>query len=111
VLTMTDPVSRLRLDYAPAFLAYLARRDEVGLHSAYELGRAAMANGVRMLDLVQVHHVVLLDVLTTAKSKEELHDLGQAAAAFLVEALATFEMAQRDLSPKSPARKERRGRR
>jgi hypothetical protein len=96
---MTDAVSRLRLDYAPSFLAYLSRRDEAGLRTAYELGRGAMADGVSLLELVNVHHAALLDVLTTAQNPSEMHDLGDAAASFLVEALASFEMTQRRPSP------------
>lgn len=92
---MTDATARLRLDYTPAFLAYLTRRDETGLRAAYELGRRAMANGVSLLDLVQTHHAVFLDVLPTARNTQELDDTARAATAFLVEALASFEMAQR----------------
>jgi Phosphoserine phosphatase RsbU, N-terminal domain len=98
---MTDAISRLHQDYAPAFLVYLARRDETGLRGAYELGRAAMSNGISLLDLVHVHHVVLLNVLSTARDAEELRDIGRAAAAFLVEALATFEMTQRGFAEKT----------
>jgi hypothetical protein len=54
-----------------------------------------------MLDLVQVHHVVVLDVLATARSSEEMQDIGATAAAFLVEALASFEMTQRGFMEKT----------
>jgi hypothetical protein len=104
---VTDALSRLRQDYAPAFLVYLSRRNEKGLRAAYELGRGAMINGISLLDLVQVHHAVLLEVLGAARSAEELQDIGRAAAAFLVEVLASFEMTQRGFiekatKPKAP---------
>jgi hypothetical protein len=88
------PLQNLRRDYAAAFLGYLTRRDEVGLRAAYELGRRAMSNPIGMLDLVQVHHDVLLEILQTADTTQELQDVGRAASAFLGEALASFQMTQ-----------------
>jgi len=99
-----DPSPRLRQDYAVAFLGYLNRRDETGLRAAYELGRRAMANPVGMLDLVQVHHDVLLDLLASVKTADELHDIGRAAAGFLAEALASFQMTQRGYMEQLPDR-------
>jgi hypothetical protein len=90
-----DTNSRLRQNYASAFLGYLTQRDEAALGRAYELGRAAMSHHVSMLDIAQIHHEVFLDVLATVKNTDELRDIGRAAAAFLVEALASFDMTQR----------------
>jgi hypothetical protein len=87
-----DRLHRLHQDYAAAFLGYLARRDEAGLKAAYELGRSAVSDPVGLLNLVHVHHEVLMDVLRTARSPEELQDIGTAAAAFLIDALTSFEM-------------------
>ena len=81
-------------DYRVAFLRYLPRRDEAALHSAYELGRRAVADGVSLLELVRIHHEVLLDVLRDSRP-EDLPDVATAASEFLVEALAVHEMAQR----------------
>jgi Phosphoserine phosphatase RsbU, N-terminal domain len=92
---VTDALVRLRKDYGSAFLGYLTRRDEKTLQTAYEIGRRAMSKGISMLDLVQVHHDVLLITLSSANNEAELQDIGYAAAAFLVEALASFEMTQR----------------
>ena len=86
-----DAVSR---DYRAAFLRYLPRRDEAALHSAYELGRRAVAEGVSLLELIRIHHEVLLDVLKDSRP-DELHGVATAASEFLVEALAVHEMAQR----------------
>jgi Phosphoserine phosphatase RsbU, N-terminal domain len=85
----------LRQDLTPRFLAYLANRDEAGLRAAYELGRRAMRQGVGLLDFVRVHDEVVLDVLATARTVDSAHDIAHAASVFLVEALASFEMAQR----------------
>lgn len=90
-----DRLRRLHQDYAAAFLGYLARRDEGGLRAAYELGRSAVSDPVGLLDLVHVHHEVLLGVLRTARTPEEVQDIGGVAAAFLIEALTSFQMTQR----------------
>jgi hypothetical protein len=90
-----DPLLRLRQDYAAAFLGYLARRDESGLRAAYELGRNAVSEPIGLLNLVHIHHEVLVDVLRTARTPEEVQDTGNAAAAFLIDALTSFQMAQR----------------
>jgi hypothetical protein len=59
-----DAVARLRQSYSVGFLRYLSRRDELTLHTAYELGRRGLVTGVSLLDLVQIHHAVLVDALT-----------------------------------------------
>ena len=86
-----DAASR---DYRAAFLRYLPRRDEAALHSAYELGRKAVTDGISLLELVRIHHEVLLDVLQDSQP-EELAEVATGASEFLVEALAVHEMAQR----------------
>jgi hypothetical protein len=86
---------RFQRDYAPIFLRYLSERSEPGLRAAYELGRRALAEQLSMLELAWIHHTVLLEALKSHRDVEELEDIAQAAAEFLVEALATFEMAQR----------------
>lgn len=93
----TDPLLTLRRNYTPAFLAHLAQRDETTLQAAYDLGRAALAGGLSTLDLLQTHHAVFYDVVSTARSVEEVPDLLETATAFLVEALAPFEMSRERL--------------
>jgi hypothetical protein len=92
VSTLAD----LRRDYRAAFLRYLPRRAEAPLRAGYEIGRAAVVDGLSILDLAQVHHEVLLEVITTVR-RDELGDVAAAASEFLVEVLATYEMAQRSL--------------
>jgi hypothetical protein len=96
-----DRLRRLHQDYAAAFLGYLARRDEGGLRTAYELGRSAVSDPVGLLNLVRVHHEVLVGVLQTARRPEEVQDIGEAAAAFLIDALTSFQMTQRGYLEKS----------
>ena len=92
---MTDQVADLRRDYRPRFLSYLTRLDETGLHAAYELGRQSIERRIGLLDLVRVHNEVYMDVVSTVRNIEEAQGLAQAGSAFLLEALAPFEMTQR----------------
>ena len=87
-------LENLALDYRVAFLRYLPRREEAPLHSGYVLGRAAVAEGISILELARVHHEVLLDVLRETPSSE-LTEVATAASEFFLEVLATYDMAQR----------------
>lgn len=91
---MTGALDRLSMDYRAAFLAFLHHHDEETLHRAYELGRVALADGVSLLDLVRTHHFAFGEVLDRYSAPSELADMINAAATFLVEALAPFEMAR-----------------
>ena len=101
---MSDALARLRLDYRSAFVGYLFRRGETQLNSAYEIGRTAILAGVGLLDLVQVHNGLALEAMRSAPDGEERLDVATAAAAFLVEVLASFEMTQRGFLDSARAR-------
>jgi hypothetical protein len=90
-VTELAPLTR---NYRTAFLRYLSRRDEPPLHTAYEIGRSAIEAGISLLDLVRIHHEVLLEALRDTSS-EELTTVATGAAEFLLEVLATYDMAQR----------------
>jgi len=92
---VTGHVEAFARDYTPPLLAYLARSDEKGLSAAYELGRRAMRLELGLLNVVRVHHLVLLDVLDTVHDSQEAHELVRKASTFLLEVLASFEMTQR----------------
>ena len=87
-------LERLRRNYRAAFLRYLPNRDEAALDAGYQIGRTAVADGLTILDLAQVHHDVLREVLRTS-SQDELDGVTASAADFLVEVLATYEMTRR----------------
>ena len=91
----SDPVDHLRRDYRPPFLSYLTNLDERGLSAAYDLGRRAMLRRLGLLELVRVHNEVYVEVVSEARTLDEARSLAQAASAFLLEALAPFEMTQR----------------
>jgi hypothetical protein len=106
---MTDQLVRLHQNYRARFLRYLGRRDELALWSAYELGREGLSSGVSLLDVVQIHHRVLVDVLRDTGGTQ-LQDVAEAATTFLLEVLASFEMTRRDFfdsgaeAPRDPPR-------
>jgi hypothetical protein len=80
-------------DYRAAFLRWLGQREETALTGGYELGRAALADGRSLLDVVVVHHQVLAEVLTTTPA-DEVEDVARAASAFLLEVLSSYDMAR-----------------
>ena len=55
-----------------------------------------MTEGVSLLHLTQVHHVVLCEVLVNSPTAH-VRELTSAASEFLVEVLAPFDMTQRML--------------
>jgi Phosphoserine phosphatase RsbU, N-terminal domain len=87
-------VGDLARDYRAAFLRHLARRDESGLHAGYELGRSALGGDVSLLDLVRVHHDVLVLVLRDTPA-DEVPSVAEAASDFLLEVLASYDMSRR----------------
>jgi hypothetical protein len=93
-------LERLQRNYRTAFLRYLPTRDEVALHLGYQIGRTAMTGGLSLLDLAQVHHRVLIEVLRTAPDLD-VDTLVAAASDFLLEVLATYEIARRSFLDES----------
>ncbi len=91
---MTGRLDDLVRDYRVAFLHYLPRHEEAALARGYELGRAAVAEGLSVLELARVHHQVFLEVLRDTRP-EELSEVAAAASEFFLEVLATFDMAHR----------------
>jgi hypothetical protein len=86
-------------DYRAAFLRHLSRHEETSRAAGYELGRAALAGGVGLLEVVRVHHVVLAEVLRDEVQGEgpgeKVAAVAGAASDFLREVLASYDMAQR----------------
>jgi hypothetical protein len=85
---------RLNRNYRTAFLRYLPSRDEAALDAGYQIGRSAVIEGLTILDLAQVHHDILREVLRSS-SQDEVDGVVATAADFLVEVLATYEMTRR----------------
>jgi hypothetical protein len=76
--------SSLRERYRAAFASYLRAPSEGALEPAYSLGREAVVAGLSPLDLSQVHHEALGDVIGASAAEH--------AAEFLSHALSTFEI-------------------
>jgi hypothetical protein len=87
----------LRTRYQSAFQAFVDDRSEHALRAAYELGRDAVMSGMSALEIVQLHHEVL-DRAVDAREGSDVSRTIAAAADFLVESLAAFEMVQRGFS-------------
>ena len=99
-----NQLESLKRDYRAAFLRYLPRRDEAALHLGYLIGRSAVAQGISILDLAQVHHEVFLEVLRDTPG-EDLNRIATAASEFFIEVLATAEMTRRGFLAGSEAGK------
>jgi Phosphoserine phosphatase RsbU, N-terminal domain len=97
---MTD-LDSLKRSYRAAFLRYLPRREEAALHTGYELGRGAVEDGVSMLEIAQVHHDILLEVLGDNGDTDPAA-VATAASEFFLEVLATFDMTHRRLRLHAP---------
>lgn len=87
----------LTRDYRAAFQRYLPQRSEAALTLGYQLGRRAVDDGISLLDLVGVHHVVLAEILDDLPPDGAV-EAARAASDFLLEVLSTFDMAHRSLS-------------
>jgi hypothetical protein len=81
-------------NYRAAFLRYLSRHEEQSLTAGYHLGRSALAEGQSLLEVVHVHHDVLIEVLRDSPG-EEVPTVARSASEFLLEVLASYDMARR----------------
>src|SRR4051794_11792222 len=85
----------LRERYQQTFRAFLREGDEEKLGAAYALGREAVASQLSVLDLAEAHHVAMQAALLEAETSQEQAHAVDAGAAFLREALSTFDIATR----------------
>jgi Stage II sporulation protein E (SpoIIE)/Phosphoserine phosphatase RsbU, N-terminal domain len=90
---VTEASGRFQHAYRSALANYLASGDESGRAQAYELGRQAVADGVSLLELAALHRAAEADWL--ARSPEHFKSDQSAGTQFFLEALSTFDMAQR----------------
>jgi hypothetical protein len=81
-------------NYRAAFLRYLSQQEEQSLTAGYHLGRSALAGGQSLLEMVHVHHDVLIEVLQDSPG-EEVSQVARSASEFLLEVLASYDMARR----------------
>lgn len=93
---MTDRLDDFRERYRAAFASYLEDAGEPALREAYELGRAAVAEELNVLDLAAVHHDALREA-TRSVSTGDTDRLMRKAEEFFLESLSSFEMVRRVL--------------
>jgi GAF domain-containing protein len=85
-------VADFRTSYAAALAAYVADRAERRLKSAYDLGRAAVEQGLGVLDVADAHNEAIARAAGGANDVLAVLDAG---GEFLIESLAAFEVVQR----------------
>jgi light-regulated signal transduction histidine kinase (bacteriophytochrome) len=78
---------RLAEQYSAGLATHIAGSNESVLLDAHELGRKAVAEGLGVLDLVNLHHLALRRLVAGADAKRL-----ETAAGFLAELLSPFEM-------------------
>ncbi len=93
---MTPVPADLARNYRVAHLRSLTGSHEPALSDGYAIGRAAVEQGVSLLEVAELHHEGFLAVLRETPP-EEIADVATASSAFLLEVLAAFDMAQRSL--------------
>jgi signal transduction histidine kinase len=81
--------------YTDTLQHYLSQPDEDVLLTAYELGRAALGDGLGILEIATVHSHALARVLERPQSESERTRLLERQTDFFVEVLSAFEMTHR----------------
>ena len=94
---MTAKLTRFIQRYREGFYDYLRDRDEHALNRAYELGRSAVAEDLRVLDLAAAHQEVVLDGIRSSSDSRGHEELIRAAGEFLLESVSAYEVLHRAL--------------
>lgn len=90
-----EPTPDLQALYREALQDYIDDGGEAPLHRAYELGRQALASGIGLLGLVDIHQTAAGELLTQRPADPSLVARKlRAAGHFLLESLSPFEMLQ-----------------
>jgi signal transduction histidine kinase len=84
-----------RGEYAAALADFLNVKSESALFQAAAVGRKALADGLGVLDMVEIHHAGLTELLRTHPEGTSLEAVVDASNTFFCEALSPFEMAHR----------------
>ncbi len=90
---MDSGLATLSQGYRRTLAGYLRGAGEVALLAAYDLGRAALADGLSVLDLIVVHHRALAELWPETEAVAATLECAQA---LLLEALSPFEVARRE---------------
>lgn len=99
-----EPDAGFALRYQAALYAYVKDPGEAGRSEAYEIGRSAFQASLSLLDFAALHH----KAVETALPQQLEPGCRSSATEFFLEALSTFDMAQRGyLEVQERARLER----
>jgi len=89
---LIETLRKLTESYAVALRAYLDGQGEAALLKAYDLGRAALAAKLSVLEVSTVHQVALVRTLLERLAPEERARIEKAASEFSAESLIPFEL-------------------
>jgi hypothetical protein len=89
-------ISDLTRDYRAALLRFLPARAEDARTTGYDIGRRAVEAGVSLLDLAQVHHGVLVEVMEQTGPEDRVL-VARGASEFFLDVLSTYDMSHRAL--------------
>jgi two-component system sensor histidine kinase UhpB len=81
--------------YTRALEDYLSKGGEDALRSAYEIGRAALADGLGVIEMAAMHHAALAQMLQRMGPSASLRQDLDKAQEFFGESLSPYEMAHR----------------
>src|SRR5215469_11742783 len=83
----------IKVPYREALEHYLSGGGERALRGAYEVGRMALSSDVGLLDMAELHHAALTEILSHHPGNNRV--VLAEAAQFLAESLSAYEMAYR----------------
>jgi PAS domain S-box-containing protein len=89
-----DVLKEVQARYDALLRGSLEAFDEAALHAAHELGREALARGLGVLDMVELHHSLIARLLPASPPDETVR-WSEAAGRLLAESLTPFEMVHR----------------
>ncbi|HUH84983.1 MAG TPA: PAS domain S-box protein, partial [Stellaceae bacterium] len=92
---MSARADELQARYRRALAAYMERDNETALLSALDLGKAALAEGRSLLDLVAAHNRFLPNFIARAPTDADVKKRFSRAEEFLAQVVAPYDMANR----------------
>ena len=103
---MTQTVHDIEKQYRIVLQEYLTRTDEEALFHAYELGRQAVAKGLGVLEIADIHERTLISLSPQTAMPTEITATIERSHAFYREILSAFEMVHRGFRETSAAVEE-----
>lgn len=92
---MNARVGQLTDQYLRALKTYCSEGGEAALLRAYQLGRAALADGLGVLEMAALHQDALVSTLIETLAAQDGARIAERASEFLAESLAPFELTRR----------------